>query len=278
MADLAVAANDAIARLRARRARVGGPLSRLRHHLDTAIRCDTVEYMDRDDYPDIGKVRLVGQLHRLNTALLSYVRFLNVLRPHVQRLARATGRPARLLELASGAGAFSMQLTARAARSGLPVEVTGSDIQPAYVEHNNAVAAERGLAMRFRHLNAFDLTDVMPGEYDLLFVTQSVHHFTPGQLAMMIAQGARVGADTFIAVDGRRTLLLLGFLPFAGSAISLATQRRVDTSFVHDAWVSARRFYSEPELSLIARIAAPSARVTVTRNEPAFSVLTVRYR
>lgn len=278
MADLESAANDAVARLRARREAIAGPVGRLRHRLDAAIYTETAEYMDRDDFPDSEKVRLVRQLHHLNQAMLSYTRFLRVLRPHVTRLQAAHRRPARLLELASGAGEFSMQLARRAEEAGLPVEVTGSDIQRAYVERNNEVATERGLPVRFRYLNAFDLSDVMPNEFDLLFVTQSVHHFTPGQLAMMIAQGRRAGADTFVAVDGRRTLLLLGFIPVFQTALSLATQGHVDGAFVHDGWISARRFYSEPELSLIARIAAPNAAVSVTRNEPAYSVLTVRYR
>ncbi len=278
MADLEATANEAVAQLRTRRQALAGPVDGLRHRLDAAIYTETTEYMDRDDYPDSGKVRLVRQLHRLNQAILSYARFMRVLRPHVTRLHTAHGRPARLLELASGAGEFSMQLARRAAQAGLPVEVTGSDIQRAYVERNNEVAVERELPVRFRHLNAFDLSDVMPSEFDLLFVTQSVHHFTPGQLAMMIAQGRRAGADTFVAVDGRRTLLLLGFVPVFQTALSLATQRQVDGDFIHDGIISARRFYSEPELSLIARIAAPHAHVTVQRNEPAYSVLTVRYR
>ena len=80
---------------------------------------------------------------------------------------------------------------------------------------------------------------------------QSLHHFTPGQLALMIAQVGAAGARTFVGIDGRW--------------------------FVHDALVSARRLYAEAELELVASIAAPTARVSVGANGPFHSVLTVEY-
>ena len=273
MEELCRAADEAVARFRARRVAIGGPLERLHARLDAVVRCDTVERMDREDFPDAGKVRLVGTLHRFNQVLFSYNRWVRMLRPHIEALA-APGRPARLLELASGAGELALHLSQR---RDLPLEVTGSDIQAAHVDRNNAVALARGGPACFRQLNAFDLTEVSSGTFDLVVVIQSAHHFSPGQLGMMIAQAERIGAARFVLVDGRRSLLLLGFLPVASTVFSWA-RGGVDRDFVHDSFVSARRFYSDAELSLVARLAAPGAGVTVERKEPGYSLLTVRYR
>ncbi len=273
MEELCRAADEAVARLRARRMAIGGPLGRLHARLDAAVRCDTVERMDREDFPDAGKVRLVGTLHRFNEVLFSYSRWVRMLRPHIEGLA-GPGRPARLLELASGAGELALHLSQR---QDLPLEVTGSDIQAAHVDHNNATAEARGWPARFLRLNAFDLAEVPSDAFDLVVVIQSAHHFSPGQLAMMVAQGERIGAARFLLVDGRRSLLLLGFLPVASTVFTWA-RGGVDRDFVHDSFVSARRFYSDAELSLVARLAAPSAAVMVERKEPGYSLLTVRYR
>lgn len=273
MAELEARADEAVKRLRARRlemARRGSWALAWRAALERRLDTDAVEFLDRPDVPEGERLAIVRKLHVLNRALLSYQRFLSVLRPHILEIARETGRPARLLELASGSGEFTLELGRLAERRGLPVQLTGSDIVQAYVEDADYRALTQGVPVRFRQLNAFDLGCLQPGEVDLLFIAQSVHHFTPGQLARMIAEGQRAGARRFIAVDGRRSLFLLGFLP-------LVTAVGLDRRFMHDSFVSARRFFAEAELALIARVAAPGARVEVRRSEPAFSILTVRY-
>ena len=46
--------------------------------------------------------------------------------------------------------------------------------------------------------------------------------------------------------------------------------------FLHDSVITGRKFYSLAELELIARLAAPGARVEVRAAQPGYSVLTVR--
>lgn len=272
-AELERAVDAAVARLRAERERAAGAWERVATAIDRRVRTDAVEYMDRDDLPAEEKVRLVRALHRFNRTLLSYHRFLAILKPHVEAVNALTGRPARVLELASGSGEFTLELARLAARRGLPVEVTGSDIVPAYVERGNAEAAARGVPARFVRLNAFEMTGVAPGDHDLVFIAQSAHHFTPGQLARMIRRAHRVASRAFLLVDGFRSLWLLGMLAATGGvagAVFGAPQ------FLHDAVVSGRRFFSEPELALIARLAAPAADIDVRTSRPGLSVLTVR--
>ncbi len=273
MRELASFADDAVARLRgARRELATSRWERMHAWLEREVDTDTVEYLDRDEHDQALKVRQIRWLHRQNIALRSYDRFLRLLSPAVHEAALSRGgAPARLLELGSGSGELTIALARLAERKGVPVEITGSDVVPAYVANANARAKAEGVTARFRELNAFALEGALaPGEVDVAFIVQSIHHFSPGQLAMMIAQVGAAGARRFIGIDGRRGLLLLGALPLLCS-VSL------DRYFVHDAFVSVRRLYAEAELELVASIAAPRARVEVTNDGPFISVLTIEY-
>ncbi len=273
MRELERAADEAIARLRRERLELAASAwERLNARLDRRVDTDVVEYLDRPGHPEAAKLRQIRWLHRQNLLLGSYRRFLRLLTPAIEEAARArAGAPAQLLELASGSGELTLALARLAAERRMPVEITGSDIVPEYVRDASARAKAAGVAARFRELNAFDLGAALrPGEVDVAFIVQSIHHFSPGQLAMMIAQVGAAGARRFVGIDGRRGLLLLGALP-ALCSLSL------DRYFVHDALVSVRRLYAEAELDLVASIAAPDARVAVRSDGHFLSVLTVDY-
>lgn len=265
--------DDAVERLRQTRREIAerssNPLTRLRARVDELVRVDTTEYMDRPEFPADEKQRLVDILHTFNRILMTYRRFLLDLQPVVEAAARRHGRPARVLELASGAGEFALELAQLARGKGLPVEVTGSDIVPEYVAQASEKARSRGLDVRFVELNAFDLGDLAGEGYDAIFIGQAMHHFSPGQLARMIAQAGRVSRH-FLGIDGRRGLTTLGFVPPSSALFG-------NRYFWHDAVVSARRFYSEPELSLVARLAAPKARVSARERPPGLSLLRVDF-
>jgi SAM-dependent methyltransferase len=175
------------------------------------------------------------------------------------------------LELASGSGEFSLGVARLARKRGLDVEITGSDYVEEYVRAAAENARRRGSEARFRVLDAFDFAGrCEPGEFDIVFVAQSLHHFSPGQLAKIIAQSRTVATTAFVGVDGLRSLRVLAVFPLlAASALS----RR----FLHDAVVSARKFYSDAELAIVGRIAAADARVETATRQPGFSILTVRW-
>ncbi len=270
---LEATADALVDRLRWERGRQAGPLGKLAARLDRAVRTDEAEYMDRDDVPPALKGRLVQALDKLNRTLLSYHRFLQILRPHLEAASKKDERPARVLELASGSGEFALELARLAAPRGLAVEVTGSDVVPEHVERGNEEARKRNLPVKFARVNAFRLDELPEKSHDVVFIAQSAHHFTPGQLARMIRGAHRVASEAFVLVDGYRSLWLLGVLAGAGTAASVAMGSK---HFLHDAVTSGRRFYSEPELALIARLAAPDAVVDVRTEHPGLSVLTVR--
>ena len=266
-------ANAWIERLRARRvaeAERMGPLSSLHAHVDRMVRTDRPEHLDEPEFPADDKLKLVHALHRMNIATRAYWRFTRVLRPWIERVAAREGRPARLLELASGSGEFTLALAKAARDARLPVAITGSDYIPEYVARAREKARARGLDVRFEVVNAFDMSDCPAGAWDLVFIAQSAHHFTAGQLAMMIAQSRRMATTAFVAVDGRRSLQLLAFVPLAAALTG-------DLHLVHDGAVTARKLFTETELAEIARVAAPDAAVTVAHRRPGYSVLTASW-
>jgi hypothetical protein len=174
--------------------------------------------------------------------------------------------------LASGAGRLCFALEDEAKRAGLSLELTGSDIVSGYVDDNNAAAVDGGRSLRFRCINGFDLAaDVEKGAYDIVFIIQSTHHFSPGQVAMMIAQAKEAGAKRFISIDGRRNLSSVCVLPPLVAGITGSAK------LAHDTWISARSFYGDAELELMARMAAPDARIKTTPHEPVYLSMDVRF-
>ncbi len=234
--------------------------------LDRRLRTDRPEQMDDPGLPTAERVRLVHDLHRHNQLVGTYRRFASELHPLVRAVARDRQRPARLLELASGSGAFATWLARHAARRRLPVEVTGSDIVPAYVDEARERAV--GTGARFVVLDATRLDGLAPGAFDLVFLGQAAHHFSPGLLASMVAAAGRVATTAMLVVDGRRSLALF---PLLAATNALLPRLR------HDSFLSARKFYTEPELSFLGRAGAPWARVEARPSHPGYSVLIVQF-
>jgi 2-polyprenyl-3-methyl-5-hydroxy-6-metoxy-1,4-benzoquinol methylase len=255
---------------RSARAREEGGLTRLGATLDAALRTDAVEHMDDPAYPERGKLAIALGLHLLNVSTFAYRRFFTLLAPLLREASARHGRPARVLELAGGSGGFALALASLARRSGLDVEVTGSDIVPLYVERAREEAKRARVPVTYQRLDALDMASVEDGAYDVVFIGQSTHHFSAGKIGRMIAEAKRVATSAFVSVDGYRSLGMVAFV----SGTALLTMW---PAMVHDATISARRFYGEDELAAIARLAAPRASVTLGRIWPLMTTLTVRF-
>ncbi len=274
MAGLGEAAEAEVDALRRARLGAAGRAQQARARFDAAVRTDTVEWMDRDALSPAERTEMVRRLHHFNRAVLSYHRHIHMLRPAIDAVHARARRPARLLELASGAGALTLALDRLARRRGLPVELTGSDIVQSHVDAANRRAAAGGHRARFRRLDAMDLLPALtPGEVDVVYIVQAAHHFGPGALARMIAQARLAGARHFVLIDGRRSLRTLALLVPLVAVLS-----RGHRKLMHDAWITARKFYADAELELIARVAAGDARqIEVRAHEPAFVSLSIRF-
>lgn len=262
-------ADRLVFRLReAREAQARGLPARLAVTLDRWLRSDAPEFLDREDVPADAKVAIVSRLDRLNRRLQAYRRFLAVLRPGIEAVHRREGRPVRLLELASGAGDFALELARLAQAQRLPVTVHGSDYEPGQVREGRRKARAAGLDVAFEVINAFDMDNVAAGDFDIIFLAQTMHHFTPGQLARMVEQASRKATHAFVGIDVQRSLHVWGIVP-AMAALN------PDYAFLHDGIISIRKMYSEPELALIAQLAAPDRQVRTRGIFPGYSVLEV---
>lgn len=243
--------------------------ARLGEKLDREIRTDRDEYMDRADFPENERERSVRDLHRLNKTIGTYRRALSWVEPMLMAARQREGRRPRLLDIASGHGGFPIELASLAGKKNFDVEVTGSDIQPGHMEGASRRAKSLGVSAGFRVLNAFDMSDVRKGDYDVVMILQAMHHFRPGQLARMIAESVRIAGTGFIGIDIARSPALPFFL--AGQLFLYSG----NYYFAYDGYLSARKSYDRTELELIARAAAPGARIGCRTRLPAFNVLEV---
>jgi SAM-dependent methyltransferase len=265
-ADLEAEVDAAIARLRReRRLRAHGP-ERLAARLDNFVRTDLPEQFDDPHLPAEHRRALAQGLHRHNRLVGAYWRFLRILAPFIRETSARTGRPVRCLELACGSGELAIALDGEARRRGFRVDVVGSDLAASSVADARRRAG--GGPVRFEVIDALALDGLPNGAFDVIFIAQSAHHFTPGKLARMAAAGSRAATTAFVAIDGFRTLWMF---PLLG-----ATNAVVEPRMYHDSFITARKFYSEPELRLIGELAAGAERVNVRSSWPGWSVLEVR--
>lgn len=225
--------------------------------LDRAWRSSsTVELIDRPDFAERKRVRLMAHLDEMNVTLGAYASFLDVLRPFLR-----SDRPTRVLDLAAGHGGFLLEVARLAGEEGLALELVASDIAEEYLAIGRAHAEERGLPVRFVVQDALDTTNLERGAYDVVVCTQSLHHFPPGLVSVLTHEALRIASSAVVLIDGARSKT-------NGPLISLlGVLRYRDLPFAHDSWVSLRKFFAPEELGLLARIgaaASPGAPARVT--------------
>ncbi|MEI6638272.1 MAG: methyltransferase domain-containing protein [Chlorobium sp.] len=237
--------------------------------LDRVLRTTGTEFMDDTTLTEEEKVNMVQALDRQNSMMQLYPRYVSLLLSLLENVVKGEHREATILELASGAGGLAVALAEEAQKQHLPISITGSDIVPKFIEEGNRLAAEKNLPLHFRLLNAFDLPEFPEGRFDLMVMSQSLHHFTPGQLAIIIAQSAKHTKTAFVGIDGYRSILLAGGVPLVASLQGIP-------AFALDGLTSARKFYSELELDIIAEIATGKKDHRVTCDWP-LSILTVHF-
>jgi len=159
--------------------------------IDGALRTTKAEHMDMAALSPTRKLQLARALERLTGMLALNQRYVSYLRSIIIDIAERSGRNARVLELAGGVGGLALALAKEVTQQRLPAEVTSSDIVTAYVEEGVSIAKQKRLPVTFRTLDACSFEGIEPGSFDLVIMAQSLHHFSGGQLAMMIARSKR---------------------------------------------------------------------------------------
>lgn len=222
------------------------------------------EYLDDPELDPEKRVGIVSCLDGMNSLLGSYALFFEYLTPLL-----STDRRTRVLDLAAGHGGFALAAAALAERRGCGLEVVASDIKREYLDLGARRARTAGLDVRFRVQDALDLSNLHAGEYDVVTCTQSLHHFRPGQVAVMFAEASRVARRGVLFIDGARSALN------AVAVVGLGLLAYRDSAFAHDALLSFRRFFVPEELELLARLSPWGARASAEWIPPAHCLLRI---
>lgn len=164
------------------------------------------------DQPGLDRHRHEAALRGLER-INFWSRSASILWPPLAALARErSGRPTRVLDVATGAGDVPIRLWRRARRAGLPLEVDGCDVSPAAVAHARGRAARAGAAVGFFPWDA--LAGPLPAGYDALVTSLFLHHLDEGQAADLLGRLAEAAGRLVLVNDLARSPagLLLAYL------------------------------------------------------------------
>lgn len=221
-----------------------------------------LEYLDDPHLDPEKRLSIVSRLDGMNAMLGSYALFFEYLMPLLSK-----DRRTKVLDLAAGHGGFALAAAALAERTGCAVSVVASDIKREYLDLGARRARSAGLDVRFHVQDALDLSNLEAGEYDVVTCTQSLHHFRPGQVAVMFAEAARVARRGVLFIDGARSALN------AMAVVGFGLIAYRDSAFAHDALISFRRFFVPEELDLLARLSPWGASASAQWIPPAHCLL-----
>jgi SAM-dependent methyltransferase len=234
------------------KARQLGPLTRLTAFGDRRWNdCDSTELLDHCELEPELRTKIMSTLDDFNRLVNGYDNFIDALLP----LIVASGRSSTsVLDLAAGHGGFAIAVAQAARRRDLAIEITASDIKPEYLElgRQELTQHDEKVHVDFVVQDALDLSNLERGAFDIITCTQSLHHFPPGAIAVMLRSALRAAGAGVVFVDGCRSVL-------TGVGLALyGTLGDRNLPFVHDAWISVRKFFVPEELELLALLACPT--------------------
>ncbi len=146
------------------------------------------ELMDQPDLDGRQHTHALRGLERINFWSGS----VHILWPPILALLRQTGRPLRVLDLASGAGDVPIGLWRRARRAGLALDLDAWDVSPRAVAYGRARAEAAGASVQFFEADA--IRTAIPPQYDVMTSSLFLHHLDEQQahdLLQRMAQAAK---------------------------------------------------------------------------------------
>lgn len=155
------------------------------------------------------------------------------------------GRPARIMEVATGNGWLLTNVAARADRRGIAVELTGSDLNPDLVSATKLRLERDGLPIEMICADATDLSDLADGTFDIAVMSLALHHLPASIVSDALLELDRVSGGGMVIIDIRRSALsLIGLAPLA---FIMAPTGGAQFA-LHDTVATVRRSYTMPEL------------------------------
>ncbi len=158
------------------------------------------EIMDRPDLDGAQHEDALRGLERLNMASLSP----SIVWPAIAASARAQPeRRLRVLDIATGGGDIAAAIAARAAKSGLAMDIHGCDISEAAVSYATARAARRNAPVEFFQHDA--VADGVPAGYDVVMCSLFLHHLESDDARGLIASMASAAGSCVVINDLERS-------------------------------------------------------------------------
>jgi len=198
------------------------------------------ERMDDPTLPAQEHVAALVGLSRIN-------RLTSVSRPIYRRLrryAQATGRPLRVLDVATGSGDLPIDWARRARADGVDLEITAIDISNVALDFARKRAADAGVQIHFECRDC--LQSRLPSGFDIVTCNLFIHHLHQTSIAKLL-QAMRAAADHAVLVcDLERSRLNL-------AAVWLAAHAVTRSAVVHeDAILSVRAALTRREFRELA--------------------------
>ena len=157
------------------------------------------ELMDQPDLEPARHVRALRGLRRINRFTGAHAA---VWRP-VARLAKESGVPLRVLDLATGAGDLPIAMWQRARRSGIPLEIEGCDKSATALSFANENAERHRANIRFFELD-ISQQDIPEG-YDVVLCSLFLHHLEDDAVIELLQKISQSVGRMLVASDLRRS-------------------------------------------------------------------------
>lgn len=263
-------AAEAVAELRGWARDPRDPLGKFLAALDAWLYRNRPELMDDPSLDVRSRERALELLDRFNVRTGSYDSFTRLVEAAIGE--GAVGGPLVVHDLATGHGGFARHL---ASALGGRAVVQASDQEAEYFERSAARDRAGAARVAFSVRDALDLGELTAGGVDVFTCTNTLHHFTPGQVARMFGEAARAARRAVVFVDGERRLLTYLALSIVGRTYGASPV------FHHDSVASARRMFDREEIALLAALAPgvpDSMRVAIELAKPAHVALIAQNR
>jgi 2-polyprenyl-3-methyl-5-hydroxy-6-metoxy-1,4-benzoquinol methylase len=165
--------------------------------------------------------------------------------PSLERLSRQSAGPIRVLDIATGGGDIPIALWQRAARRGLPMEISACDFSPRAIEFAKRKAEQSGAKIEFFARDV--LAESLPEGFDAIVCSLFLHHLSDDDAVGLLRRMAEASRRLVLVNDLRRSTagLLLAY-----GATKLVT--RSDVVRV-DGPLSVRAAFTVAEAKAIAR-------------------------
>jgi SAM-dependent methyltransferase len=211
------------------------------------------ELLDAATFDDQTLTANLADIRRIN-ALLGWTVFTS--RAVLRQVRRSRAPEPSVLDVASGSADIPVAIARRAARLGIRLRLTVTDVSPQIVR----IAAARCAPLdnvRIERQDALALS-YAAGSFEIGMCTLALHHFDPQQAIVLLAELARVSRHVLVFDAARSRAAYCG-------AWLMTRLLRMHPMTRHDAPISVLRAYTVSELHELARAAGlhqPSVRLT----------------